>query len=178
VGGPAIRNMATVGGNLFAEAPYGDFAVALLALDAMVMAGKRKLSIENFLAGREQFRDIVTAVTLDLPEAEDFRFVKITRIKPKGSSVITIAAHLETSPDGLVKSARIALGCMAKTPMRAVQAERALRGARLTEQGIAAAVAVVAEATAAITDAVASSWYRREVLPVHFRRLLLASPAA
>ena len=35
VGGPAIRNMATVGGNLFAPAPYGDFAVALLALDAV-----------------------------------------------------------------------------------------------------------------------------------------------
>ena len=36
VGGPAVRNMATVGGNLFAPAPYGDFAVALLALDATV----------------------------------------------------------------------------------------------------------------------------------------------
>ena len=32
IGGPAIRNMATVGGNLFAPNPYGDFAVALLAL--------------------------------------------------------------------------------------------------------------------------------------------------
>src|ERR1700752_5342208 len=36
VGGPAIRNMATVGGNLFAPSPYGDFTVALLALDATV----------------------------------------------------------------------------------------------------------------------------------------------
>src|SRR4051794_12404862 len=32
VGGPTVRNMATVGGNLFAPSPYGDFAVALLAL--------------------------------------------------------------------------------------------------------------------------------------------------
>ena len=37
IGGPAIRNMATVGGNLFARYPYGDFAVALLALDADVV---------------------------------------------------------------------------------------------------------------------------------------------
>ena len=36
VGGPQIRNMATVGGNLFAPHPYGDFAVALLALGARV----------------------------------------------------------------------------------------------------------------------------------------------
>ena len=34
VGGPAIRNMATVGGNLFAPTPYGDFTVAMLALGA------------------------------------------------------------------------------------------------------------------------------------------------
>ncbi len=36
VGGPAIRAMATVGGNLFAPSPYGDFTAALLALDATV----------------------------------------------------------------------------------------------------------------------------------------------
>ena len=32
-----IRQMATIGGNLFAQTPYGDFTVALLALDAQVM---------------------------------------------------------------------------------------------------------------------------------------------
>ena len=36
IGGPAVRAMATVGGNLFAPAPYGDMAAALLALDAEV----------------------------------------------------------------------------------------------------------------------------------------------
>ena len=38
IGGPAVRNMATVGGNLFARSPYGDFAVALLALGATVVS--------------------------------------------------------------------------------------------------------------------------------------------
>src|SRR5918995_1370205 len=36
IASPTIRNMATVGGNLFVEQPYGDLAVALLALDAHV----------------------------------------------------------------------------------------------------------------------------------------------
>ena len=36
IGGPAVRNMGTVGGNLFAPSPFGDFTVALLALDATV----------------------------------------------------------------------------------------------------------------------------------------------
>ena len=37
VGGPAVQNMATVGGNLFARAPFGDLAPALLALGARLV---------------------------------------------------------------------------------------------------------------------------------------------
>src|SRR6185312_4782389 len=55
IGGPAVRNMGTVGGNLFAPTPFGDFAVALLALDATVSVqggyGARDVPIEEFLAG-------------------------------------------------------------------------------------------------------------------------------
>src|SRR5882724_5823272 len=53
IGGPAVRNMGTVGGNLFAPAPFGDLAVALLALDAVVSVqgglGARDMPIEEFL---------------------------------------------------------------------------------------------------------------------------------
>ena len=55
IGGPAVQNMATVGGNLFARAPFGDLAPALLALDArLVFAtadGETTQSIEDFYAG-------------------------------------------------------------------------------------------------------------------------------
>jgi xanthine dehydrogenase small subunit len=44
IGGPAVRNMGTVGGNLFAPTPFGDFAVALLALDATVSVTCRSRS--------------------------------------------------------------------------------------------------------------------------------------
>ena len=59
VGGPAVRAMATVGGNLFAPSPYGDLAVALLALDATVMVqgaygGAQQMPLEQFLAGRDR----------------------------------------------------------------------------------------------------------------------------
>ena len=60
IGGPAVRNMGTVGGNLFAPAPFGDLAVALLALDATVSIqggyGAREMAIEEFLAGRDRPR--------------------------------------------------------------------------------------------------------------------------
>ncbi|MFD1986447.1 FAD binding domain-containing protein [Mesorhizobium newzealandense] len=174
VGGPAVRNMATVGGNLFAPAPYGDFAVALLALDATVITDDGEMPIETFLAGRDSNRAIVTSVGFTLPKADGFRFLKVSRVKPKGVSVLSIAAFVEQSPDGTVSSARIALGCMANRPMRAKAAEKALIGRSLTRDGIAPALAAANEGTSPATDPIASAWYRNEVLPVHLGRLLLA----
>ncbi|RWM28981.1 FAD binding domain-containing protein [Mesorhizobium sp.] len=173
VGGPAIRNMATVGGNLFAPAPYGDFAVALLALDATVTAETGETPIEDFLTGRNDSRAIVTAVEFSLPKADSFRFLKVSRVKPKGISVLSIAVLLQRTADGTVSSARIALGCMADRPMRAKAAEKALLGCKLTPQEIAPALAAAGEGIAPITDPIASAWYRAEVLPVHLGRLLL-----
>lgn len=173
VGGPAVRNMATVGGNLFAPAPYGDFAVALLALDATIGTDGGETPIEAFLAGRDSNRAIVTSVAFALPKADGFRFLKVSRVKPKGVSVLSIAAVLDLAGNGTVSSARIALGCMADRPMRAKAAEKALIGQSLTKDGIAPALAVGNEGTSPVTDPIASAWYRNEVLPVHLGRLLL-----
>ncbi|MER9133748.1 FAD binding domain-containing protein [Mesorhizobium sp. M0768] len=174
VGGPAIRNMATVGGNLFAPAPYGDFTVALLALDATVSTGDGELPIETFLTKRESNDAIVTAVGFTLPKEGGFRFLKVSRVKPKGVSVLSIATVLDHAPDGTVSSARIAFGCMADRPIRARAAEKALIGRELTSEGIAPALAVARDGTSPRTDPIASAWYRNEVLPVHLGRLLLA----
>jgi CO/xanthine dehydrogenase FAD-binding subunit len=177
IGGPAVRNMGTVGGNLFAPNPYGDFTVALLALDAVVSVqgglGSRDVPIEEFLQSRErQPGALVISVSCQKPASPDaFRYRKIARIKPKGGAVMTLAAHLPAS-SGRVAGARIALGSMAPTPIRARAAERALEGRSLDASSISAAVAVAAEGTSPADSALASAWYRREIVGVHLRRLL------
>jgi len=177
IGGPAVRNMGTVGGNLFAPSPYGDFTVALLALDATVSVqggfGVRDVPIEEFLQSRErQSGALVLSVSCQRPASADaFRYRKIARIKPKGGSVITLAAHLPMS-GGRITGARVALGSMAPTQMRAKAAERALEGRSLDAATMAAAAAAVAEGSAPADNALASAWYRREIVGVHLRRLL------
>lgn len=171
VGGPAVRNMATVGGNLFAPAPYGDFATALLALDASVSVDGNDVLLEEFLKERGKAA-LVTAVSFAAPKPGGFRFLKVSRVHPKGVAVLTIAAELSMD-GGKVGSARIALGCMASHAIRARAAEKALIGQPLTEEGIAPALAAASEGVDPPTDAIASAWYRREVLPVHLGRLLL-----
>jgi CO/xanthine dehydrogenase FAD-binding subunit len=178
VGGPAIRSMATVGGNLFAPSPYGDFTTALLALDATVSVqgghGGRDVPLEEFLAGRERgMRELVASVSLARPVSPDvFRFRKVSRVNPKGIAVLTIAALLPLA-GGRVAGARVAYGAMGPTPQRARPVERALEGHSLDPAAIAAAIAAAVEGISAASDAIASDWYRREILPVHLRRLLL-----
>jgi CO/xanthine dehydrogenase FAD-binding subunit len=175
--GPAVRNMGTVGGNLFAPSPYGDFTVALLALDATVSVqgglGARDMAIEEFLQSRErQSGALVLAVSCQRPASVDaFRYRKIARIKPKGGSVITLAAHLPVS-GGRISGARIALGSMAATQIRARAAERALEGRPLDDAAISAAAAAATEGVSPADNALGSAWYRREIVGVHLRRLL------
>lgn len=183
VGGPAIRVMATVGGNLLAPAPYGDFTVAMLALGATVsVSGSYSASetpLEEFLGSRDRSssRGLVANVSFERPVSADaFRFRKISRVKPKGISVLSIAALLPVT-GGRVFGARIAYGAMALTPVRARSAERALESRTLDEAGISGALAVCAEGTSPADDAIASAWYRREVLPVHLKRVLLGQMA-
>src|SRR4029077_13950852 len=113
IGGPAVRNMGTIGGNLFAPNPFGDFTVALLALDATVAVqsayGARDVPIEEFLAERGRLQGgLVLSVSLRRPSyAEAFRYRKIARIRPKGGSVVTLAVHLPIS-GGRTVGARIA----------------------------------------------------------------------
>ena len=184
VGGPAVRSMATVGGNLFAPSPYGDLAVALLALDATVRVqgaygGPQETPLQQFLSGRDRAGSgsLVMGVSVPRPANPDaFRFRKATRVRPKGVSVLSIAAHLPIA-GGRIAGARVAYGAMAPTPIRARAVERALEGRSLDAAGIAPALAVAAEGISPATDALASAWYRREVVGVHLRRLLLGEGA-
>jgi CO/xanthine dehydrogenase FAD-binding subunit len=183
VGGPAVRGMATVGGNLFAPSPYGDFTAALLALDATVSVtggySASETPLEEFLASRDRgvTRGLVASVSFPrITNPDAFRFRKVSRVKPKGIAVLSIAALLPVA-GGRTAGARVAYNAMAPTPIRAKAVERALEGRTLDDTGVSAAIAACAEGTAPADDAIASAWYRREVLPIHLKRMLLGQPA-
>lgn len=167
VGGPQVRNAATLAGNLFAEPPYGDLAAALLALGATLeTADGGRVRIDDF---RADPRTLVIAVRI--PATRDLHFAKVTRVKPKGVSVLSIAALLPRRA-GRLDGVRIAFNGMGERPVRAAAAERALEGQPLGAAAIARAAAAAADGLTPQDDALASAWYRREVAGVHLRRLL------
>ena len=105
VGGPALRNMATVGGNLLVGAPYGDVGVALLALDAEVELGGRTIPLERLLDLVRPGEEIVRAVAFDDDPASVF--VRWARRAANSPAVVSVA----------VSRGRVALGGVAPHPV-------------------------------------------------------------
>jgi CO/xanthine dehydrogenase FAD-binding subunit len=177
VGGPQVRNMATIGGNVFAHHPYGDFAVALLALGArVVMAGQGgPRPLDDILRERGRAAGTNTIIAaIEVPRPRDpraFAFAKVSRVKPKGVSVMSIAALLPRE-GGRIRGARIAFGAMGPAPIRVPAVERVLEGQNLDATSIARAAQLAGDGIDPPTDALASAWYRREVAGVHLKRLL------
>jgi CO/xanthine dehydrogenase FAD-binding subunit len=167
IASPTIRNLATVGGNLFVSQPYGDLAVCLLALDAEVTAvdagGERRTGVADV----QREAALVTSVSFEIPGDGEWFFTKAMRRRQNSASIVTVAAVV--TPD----TVRIALGGVAPRPVRATAAEAALAGRPLDREHVERAAAAAVEDAEPFDDAYASAWYRRRVLPVHVRRALL-----
>jgi CO/xanthine dehydrogenase FAD-binding subunit len=176
IASPPIRNMATVGGNLFAAQPYGDLAVALLALDAEVAlasrGGARNAPVSQILRNGIAEGEIVTAISFDIPAAGSWFYNKAMRRKLNSAAIVTVAASVVLA-DRKVAGARIALGGAAPRPVRAPSVEAALIGRPLDTESVTAAAHAAVNDIEPFSDAYASAWYRARVLPVHIRRALL-----
>jgi CO/xanthine dehydrogenase FAD-binding subunit len=178
IGGWQIRNMGTVGGNLFAPPPAGDFAAALLALDARVKLsdsdGHRLLPLSELYTGFMTTAlapgELVTELQVPIPQGKT-AFSKLGRKQANTPAVVSVAAHITVDGNN-VKDARIALNAVGPHPIRATQAEAALLGSPFDKKAIAAAAAAASEECEPFTDANASEWYRRKMTDVVVRRTL------
>lgn len=179
IGSWAIRNMATLGGNIFAPPPSGDAAVALLALDAQLVAqsknGERKLALDSFYAGLLQTNlkpnELVTRIVIPKTRGKT-AWLKYARREKNAPSVVSVAARIVTDPEGIITEARIALGGANDFPMRAKKAEAELVGRGLNKASIADAANAAMNEAKPFSDALASEWYRKKMVGVYVRRTL------
>lgn len=176
VGGWAVRNMATAGGNLFNQPPYGDFCVALLALDAKVKiqsaASERVVDLDEFMTGGRQLEadELISELHVPNPSGQS-AYHKFGRRKANTATIVTIAAQVDMA-GGIISDARIALGGADRVPMRSTAAEAVLINAPASLETVETAAAAAAEASSPVTDAVASEWYRRQMIMVQLKRTL------
>jgi xanthine dehydrogenase small subunit len=166
-----IRNGATIGGNLATASPIGDLAPALLALDARLVlasaAGDREVALADFFTGYRETvlrpAELVRAVRVPTPLAAHTTFRKIAKRRFDDISSVAVAVALDVV-DGTVARARIGLGGVAATPVRALATEAALEGRPWDLDTVEAASAVLAGEGTPIDDQRASAAYRSAML--------------
>lgn len=176
--GPSVRNMGTVGGNIFAPPPSGDVAVALLALDARLKlvspGGERAVPLADFYTGFMmtdlQLDELLSEIQVPVPAGKTV-YIKFGRKLANTPSVVAVAVHLVMDGDQ-VKEARVALNGAGPHPFRAKNAEAALVGPALNADSIAAAAKAAVAESEPFTDAVASQSYRRKMVGVFVSRAL------
>lgn len=184
IGATQCRNMATLAGNLCSAVPSADAAPPLLVRDALLRVvgpdGKRDVPINAFFTGPKQTclapGELVTEIRVPRrPPRSGEAFLKLGRRQAMTLAIVNVAAYLEVAEDGTVAAARIALGAVAPTPIRAPRAEELLIGKPFTEERAQAAARAAADATRPISDLRASAAYRRAVSAVLVYRALTAA---
>ncbi len=173
VGAPQIRSRATIAGNVATGSPANDTIAPLLALDATLIlasvSGERAVPIADFYPG---FR---TTVLRPDELIREIRFSALTtrrrgiflKLGLRGAqaiSVIDVAFVLTFADDGTVADARIALGCLAPTVVRAYSAESVLIGHALDGRRCVLAAEAAATDAAPISDVRGSAGYRSTTL--------------
>ena len=174
VGGPALRNRASLGGNLCTASPAGDSLppLAVLAAEVELMSahGRRVLSVDEFITGpgKTALRpgELLCRVFIPLASASEFshqRFEKVGRRQSMAISVTSFCGGLRIQDDGCITSARFAWGSVGPTVVRLPAVEKALLGERLNAENIGAAAEVARAGVTPISDDRASAEYRRRL---------------
>jgi carbon-monoxide dehydrogenase medium subunit len=185
VGGPLIRNRATVGGNIVNARPCADTVPPLLVLDARLRLssarGERTVALDGFItapgATRIASDEILTAIVLPGVAGETGScYLKATRRAAMEVTTAGVAASLQLD-GGKITSARIALASVGPIPLRALAAEAALAGQTPEEALLARASALAREAATPIDDHRSTAEHRRQLVEVLTRRALTTALA-
>ena len=182
IGSTQIKNRGTVGGNICNAAPSADSAPPLLCLEAEVVLsshrGDRTIPLEDFFLapGKTALAPDELLVKIEIrtpPVPSAGCYLRHTTREEMDIAVAGVASFLTLSPQtGQLRSARIALGAVAPTPIRVPEAEALLEGKKITEAVIEETAKKAAEAADPVSDIRASSEYRRELVRVLTRRTL------
>jgi CO/xanthine dehydrogenase FAD-binding subunit len=178
-GGVATQNRGTIGGNIANASPAADTPPALLVYDAELelvsIRGTRRVPYHRFHTGYKtaDLRPDELIARVHLPRRSSAwtdTYRKVGTRKAQAIAKVCFAAGARVAAAGQVEDIRIAFGSVGPTVVRATTAERALRGSRLDETAIDAALAALAGDIRPIDDMRSTARYRGFVA----RQLLLA----
>jgi len=182
LGAPMIRNRATIGGNLVNARPAADFPPPCMVMNAILRlkssAGERDVPVSDFFRGPGETviepNELLVAIDIETPPPwSGGAYIKLGQRKALEISMVNVAALLTLeSPDGPITNARIALGAVAPTPVRAFAAEQLMNGEKPSEELFRRAGEVGVGMCSPITDHRGTMEYRCMMIEVLTKRAL------
>jgi carbon-monoxide dehydrogenase medium subunit len=179
VASPPIRRQGTIGGNLCHADPTGDPPAALIALGAEVEiashAGRRRIPIEalfaDYMETRLESGELLVAIHVPAPAPKSGSSYLKHRLRAVDTALVGAGVAITLAEDNQTcVDLRVGLAGAGVTPIRAVAAESALRGSRVTPESIAACAKRASEECEPLDDTEGSEWYRREMVAVFVQR--------
>jgi aerobic carbon-monoxide dehydrogenase medium subunit len=177
---PLVRNLATVGGNLAHADPANDHPATMLALGGEVVAvgtrGERTIPIASFFTGpfATSLRpdEILTEIRIPAaPARSGGAYLKLER-KVGDFATAAVAAYVVLSASGVCEQVGIGLTNVGLTPIKATQAEAALKGKKPDAAAIKQAAELAAAAAQPSDDLRGSAEYKKDLVRVLTARAL------
>ncbi|HSR47986.1 MAG TPA: xanthine dehydrogenase family protein subunit M [Anaerolineales bacterium] len=183
IGGPQVRNVATLGGNVAHALPAADGTIALMALDAQAelasSGGREWVPLARLFAGPgstsfDRRRHILVSFRLALSGLrEGSAFVRVMRPQGVAIAILNMACWIRLAADGSIEAVRLSCGPSGPTPRRCPQAEKALLGSSIQEidwPGVTAAM--LEDASFRTSPHRATKEYRRHLSGVVLKRVV------
>jgi xanthine dehydrogenase small subunit len=175
IGGPQIRNRGTLGGNLANASPAADTIPPLVAAEAVIEIvsanGRREVTIADFFTGYRQTvlspDELIVGIRIAKRTGLRSAFLRLGQRQAQAISKVSVAVAM-TFKDGRPGWARVALGSVGPTVIRAPETEKALLTGGY--EGLLRARQTVREEVKPIDDLRSSREYRREMAGVLLER--------
>jgi CO/xanthine dehydrogenase FAD-binding subunit len=181
VGGPAIRNVGTVGGNTINAAACADGVPSLVCLDAVAhlasTSGRRSLLVSDLVTGANRTAlkpgELLTHFTFPLPPAGVRQtFSKLGRRNAQAISRLSMAAAGRVDKEGCIDYVRLVPGAAMPTPRRFAAVEAMLLGQPPADALLAEAGAKTAELMLEVTGRRWSTEYKEVAIQALAERTL------
>lgn len=171
IASPAVRNIATIGGNICNSSPAGDSLPLLYALDAVILiessCRKIEIPIEEFITGPGRnilnSGELVTAIKLPIKHFEKVVYRKISARKSNALSKVSFVAMASIRDNGL-NDIRMAFGAVAPTVIRSRDIEEAIiYSCSLGNLDVSEIISYYSALIKPIDDQRSTAFYRRAV---------------
>lgn len=174
IGGPQVRNSATIGGNVGHALPAADGTIGLLSLDTEIEIaspdGMRRIPLTQFFVGPGK------SILADKPEfvtrffipkkgtQQGSAFKRVMRAQGIALPILNNSVWIERDGEK-IRNVRISIGPAGPTPFRAAKTEALLKGMSFGIEAIAQAQrSILDEAKFRTSPRRATAEYRRQLI--------------